>query len=81
MRNFGSQKAAEIEELIEALPIEIIAVNRDLVRLAAIYKAKGGLSFADGFVLATAKTLKGKIVTGDPKLKKLEKEMEILWLK
>ncbi len=81
LRNFGSQKAGEIEELIEELPIQIVPITRELVKLAAFQKAKGGLSFADCFVLVVAKKIKAKIITGDPEFKKFEKEIKICWLK
>lgn len=81
LRRFGKERLRKIITVIEQSPIKLMPVDKELVILASEQKAKGGLSFADCFVLATAKRLKGLIVTGDPEFKVLEKEVEILWLK
>lgn len=80
LRYFDASKAEEVAGLIDLLPIKITNVDRELVKLAAIQKAAGKFSYADCFVFATAKILKGKIITGDPEFKKLKDEIEILWL-
>jgi uncharacterized protein with PIN domain len=38
-RRFGDQKAQEIEQLIETLPITLVEANKDLTREAARIKA------------------------------------------
>lgn len=65
-----------------ALPIEIIGVNEDLklARQAALYKARGGLSYGDAYAAALAKEKKAELVTGDKEFKKLAKEIKISWL-
>jgi predicted nucleic acid-binding protein len=52
-----------------------------LARQAAIYKARGGMSYGDAYAAALAKEKKAEIVTGDAKLKRLDKEIKIHWLK
>jgi uncharacterized protein len=68
---------------IASLPIEIIGVGDDLklVRLAAAFKARGGLSYADAFCAALAREKKADVVTGDPEFKALEREVKVQWLK
>ncbi len=48
----------------------------DLVTAAAELKARGGLSYADAFCLATAKRLKAPLWTGDPEIFGIDTEVE-----
>lgn len=51
---------------IAILPLEIInTVSMDMVKMAGHFKATYKISFADSFVLATAKINNAKIVTSD----------------
>lgn len=67
---------------IETLPIEIVGVSEDLrlARQAALYKARGGISYGDAYAAALAKERKAELVTGDTEFKKLQKEIKIHWL-
>ena len=67
---------------IATLSIEIVGVGGDLklARQAAIYKARGGISYGDAYAAALAKERKADLVTGDPEFKKLQKEIKIHWL-
>jgi len=76
----GSSAAAAVIRDIDNLPIEVVPVDRDLTRLAAGFKARGGLSYADAFAAALAKERNAGLLTGDPELKALEKDIKILWL-
>ncbi len=62
------------------LPIEFIANDFDLVIESAKIKSQHSISYADCFAAATAIKENASIVTGDPEFKKLEKEVEILWI-
>lgn len=80
----GGETLAEARAAeITSLPIEIIGVGDDLglVRLAATFKARGGLSYADAFAAALAKENKAELVTGDLEFKALQKDIKIQWLK
>ena len=76
----GAAAAASVIRDIDNLPIEVVPVDRDLTRLAAGFKARGGLSYADAFAAALAKERNAGLLTGDPELKALEKDIKILWL-
>ncbi len=52
----------------------------ELTRIAARFKAKGGISYADCFAAALAKHNKATLLTGDHEFEQLEKEIEIVWL-
>jgi predicted nucleic acid-binding protein len=68
---------------IGTLPIEIVGVGEDLAlaRQAAIYKARGGISYGDAYAAALAKERKAELVTGDAEFKRLEREIRIQWLR
>jgi predicted nucleic acid-binding protein len=79
-RSGGTEAAASVIRDIDNLPIEVVPVDRDLTRLAAGFKARGGLSYADAFAAALAKERNAGLLTGDPELKSLDKEIKILWI-
>ena len=67
MRARGTQGAGDI---IEDARHELIVIDPDwkLVVSAAKVKARGGLSFADAFCIATAERLDASLWTGDPEI-------------
>ena len=79
-RSGGPAAAASVIRDMDSLPIEIVPVDRALTRLAAGFKARGGLSYADAFAAALAHQRKAGLLTGDPELKSLDKEIQILWI-
>jgi len=80
MRRFGDQKAQEIEQLAQTLPITLIEANKELTREAARIKAKKRMAYADCFAVALARLRKAELYTGDPEFKAVEKEVKIVWL-
>jgi predicted nucleic acid-binding protein len=79
-RRFGDEKAQEIEQLIETLPIRLVEADRDLTREAARIKATKRIAYADCFAVALASLKKGEVYTGDPEFKIVEKEVKVVWL-
>lgn len=75
----AEQKAREIA----SMPIEIVSVEADLqlARQAAIYKAGGGLAYADCFAAALAKLRNAELVTGDREFELLKDALKIHWLR
>lgn len=80
-RTGGVAVADAVLAEIDNLPIEVVPPSRELTRLAARYKARGGLSYADCFAAALAKERKAELLTGDPEFKVLAREIKIGWLK
>jgi predicted nucleic acid-binding protein len=83
----GPDEADRAISLIRSLGIEIIDVDWPASRIAASFKAGGGVSYADCFAAAlvsttatTGKYAKCTLVTGDREFKRLEKEIDIMWL-
>ncbi len=79
-REFGDQKKIEAIANIERLNFTILPISNNLIYQAAEYKAQYSISYADCFVLASAKEQNAVIVTGDPEFKKVESLVEIFWV-
>jgi ribonuclease VapC len=77
-----SPQAADqaVDELL-SLRVELVEVDWELTRSASAYKMNGGLSFADCFAAALARAWNATLVTGDPEFKRVEREIEVRWLK
>jgi ribonuclease VapC len=78
-RSVSPERADAIIEDIRGMPIEIVDAGWPLTYQAAIYKSKGGLSYADCFGAALAKLLQAEIITGDPEFRKLAGEISTTW--
>lgn len=79
-RRFGDQKALEIEQLIQTLPITLIEANKELTREAARIKATKKMVYADCFTVALARLKKADLYTGDPEFSAVEKDVKVVWL-
>jgi ribonuclease VapC len=62
------------------LGIELIDANWPLTRIAAGFKARHRMSYADCFAAALAKDRKADLVTGDKEFKQVEGDVGIHWL-
>jgi predicted nucleic acid-binding protein len=80
LREEGREQAERTVRLLSTLPIEVIPADLDMARQAAIFKARGRISYADCFAAALAKMHKAELVTGDKEFKQLEGEVKIFWL-
>jgi predicted nucleic acid-binding protein len=80
LRRFGDQKAQEIEQLIQTLPIILVEVNKELTREAARIKATKKMAYADCFAVALARLKKAELYTGDPEFKAVGKDIKVVWL-
>jgi predicted nucleic acid-binding protein len=77
----GPSAAESVIADMNNLPIELVSADRALTRLAATFKARGGISYADAFAAALAKERKADLLTGDSEFRALEGEIKIAWLK
>ena len=80
VRRYGEQKAQEIEQLIQTLPITLVEANKELTREAARIKATKRMAYADCFAVALARLKKADLYTGDPEFKVVEKDTKVVWL-
>ena len=83
MREVSQEAAEQKAREIATLPIDIVGVSDDLqlVREAAKLKATKKMAYADCFAAALAKLRNAELVTGDPEVGAVEKEIKINWLK
>jgi predicted nucleic acid-binding protein len=65
---------------IRKLGIELVTVEWEQTRIAAGFKAKGRMSYADCFAAALAKMHKAELVTGDKEFKQVESEVHVHWV-
>lgn len=68
-----------VEELL-GMGIQLVAIDWPLTRVAATFKKKGRLSYADCYAAALARQSQGALLTGDAEFKLWEKEISIRWL-
>ena len=79
-RRQGLQRALADANIIDELALEVVPVDRPLVFEAAHLKARYPISYADAFAAALAKQIRGRVMTGDPEFKAVEREVAIHWL-
>lgn len=74
---------AEAENAIanlQQLGIQFVEVTWPVARLAATFKVKGKMSYADCFAAALAKEKKAELLTGDNEFRQVEDEIAIRWI-
>jgi len=76
----GEEIKNEVRAQIKASRIRIANIDENLTEEAAHYKAQGGISYPDCFVIAIAKKFNGVILTKDKEFRKFQKEVKIEWL-
>lgn len=80
LRKDGEARWLAALQTIETLPLEFVAITRDLSDVAADYKARHAMSLADAFAAALAKLRRAELVTGDAEFKPLDGAIKIVWL-
>ncbi len=80
LREYDEEHAEHVLAAMRNMPIAIIEANKEMTLTAGRIKAEGGLSYADCFAAGLAKSIEGIVITGDPEFKKVENEVEVLWL-
>jgi len=81
MREAGAEKAEEIAKLLAIYPLQVVEADQELTRMAARFKGRHRIAYADCFAAALAKQEKAVILTGDPEFRLLEKEVKVSWLR
>ena len=76
-----SEKAAD-QAVVEISNLGIKGVDPGwpLIRLAASFKARFRLAYADCFAAALSKVHQCPVVTGDPEFKQLEQKVQVFWV-
>lgn len=79
-RSNSPEVADRYADEIHSMGIKIVNADWALTRQAALFKARGNLSYADCFAAALAARHNAPLVTGDKEFKPLENEIQILWV-
>ncbi len=79
-RERGLQAAQQTIGVIDQLPVTIAEVDRTATFLAAHFKARYPISYADAFSAALTKIKDAELLTGDPEFKAIEPEIRVHWL-
>jgi ribonuclease VapC len=78
-RSVSVKQADAIIQEIQGMSIEIVDANWELTYQAAVYKSKGGLSYADCYTAALGKLWQAEVITGDPEFQRLKGEIVTTW--
>ncbi len=79
-RTHGASQANQVAQVIETFPIELVDVDIEIAKQAALFKVSHKLPYADCFAAALAKLHKATLVTTDKDFKLLEGEIKVHWL-
>ena len=71
----GIDKADEWLRVFRKLPIEMVPVREPLEMEAGRLKARHRISFADAFAVATGRVEGGTVLTGDPEILTLSRDV------
>ena len=74
------KRADEAIDLLRSLGIKFVNVDWPTTKIAASYKVRGGISYADCFAAALARESKAVLITGDKEFEQLNNEISIVWL-
>lgn len=73
----GEAKAREAEATLQAMPIAVIAVDRERATRAGALKQRHGLGYADAFAAELAIERGAWLVTADPEFSKIGKGLSV----
>lgn len=79
-REISETEADKAVADLARLGIELVDANWPLTRIAAGFKARHRMSYADCFAAALAKDHKADLITGDKEFKQVEQDVSIHWL-
>ncbi len=79
-REISETEADKAVADLARLGIELVDAHWPLTRIAAGFKARHRMSYADCFAAALAKDRKADLVTGDKEFKQVDGEVSIRWL-
>jgi len=80
MRENGKEDAERVVTQLDQYAIELVEADRPLTLLAARFKARCPIAYADCFAAALALQRKASVVTGDPEFRKLSGKVAIEWI-
>ncbi|MEO1020949.1 MAG: type II toxin-antitoxin system VapC family toxin [Bacteroidota bacterium] len=79
-RTYSDTKADLVVQKLRDMGFLFIDANWHVTQQAAAYKTLGGISYADCFAAALAKTQDAVLITGDKEFKRVAHDVDILWV-
>jgi ribonuclease VapC len=79
-RRASTEIADERIQQLRMTGIEFIRADWDLTKEAARFKSRYPIAYADCFAAALARREGGKLVTGDPEFRRLNREISVIWI-
>ena len=79
-RTHGVSQANQVAQIIDTFPVELVDVDVEIAKQAALFKVSHKLPYADCFAAALAKVRKATLITGDRDFKPLEGDIKVGWL-
>lgn len=79
-RRTTTAEADRTIKLIKDIGIKFIDADWPLTKIAAGFKVKGNVSYADCYAAALTKQTKSALLTGDTEFRQLNDEIPIVWL-
>jgi len=79
-RETSSAEADTSIKQLRDLGVKFVDADWELAKMAAYFKSRNKMSFADCFAAALALQLKAHLATGDAEFKQLEREITMHWL-
>ena len=79
-RRSSSSEADRAIHMMQDIGIKFIDADWPLTKIAAGYKVKGNISYADCHAAAVARHHQATLLTGDKEFKQLSDEISIIWL-
>ena len=67
-------------KVLKEIGIKFVDVDWPLTKLAAGFKVKGNISYADCYAAALAKQHRAHLVTGDKEFQQVESDVAVIWL-
>jgi len=64
---------------LQKIGVQFISADWALTKIAAAFKARGGLSYADAFAAALAKQRQCELITGDLEFRVVAADVKIRW--
>jgi PIN domain nuclease of toxin-antitoxin system len=81
LRAKGDRRAQEATFVIDQLPVEIVNMDLNLVQRASRFREKYRMPNGLCFAASLAHSLNCPVMTGDEAFRKLEDDIQVLWLK
>lgn len=81
LRTMGDKSAQEATHVLDQLPIEIVNMDMHLVRRASHFREQFRMANGHCFAASLAQSQGCPVMTGDQAFRRLEEEVQILWLK